>query len=145
MEEDDDKKAIQFAWLEKNGVENKDASLHSSTHSNKAKQLRSSRKQNKGQQSRASYHTELEVDLEIDLHGFHIDDAMVEVAVQIDSLRSAGYTSMRVIHGYSNSSQESIRSALLLHLKSKWNKKVERFFQEPHNHGATCIILKNVS
>ena len=143
MTDKEDSMARQFAWLEKNPVENKDLLSKPSISAKKNCLSRISNKKKKN--TKAPYHTKFKVDSEIDLHGFDIERAMVKVEREMEALISASYTSMRVIHGHSNSSKESIKSVLLWHLKTKWNQKINRFFQEPHNPGSTCILLKSNS
>ncbi len=84
------------------------------------------------------------IDEEIDLHGLAVDEAMAEVESVINRHRMAKSATVRIIHGKSSGTQNSIKGALHRNLQSRWRNQIQNFRTEPGNPGATLILLGRV-
>ena len=83
----------------------------------------------------------IEVDEEVDLHGFSVEEAMVQVELALDRNRPRPGAVLRLIHGHSSGDSGSIRGALRRNLGSVWSRKLRSFRPEPGNPGATLVLL----
>jgi DNA-nicking Smr family endonuclease len=81
------------------------------------------------------------VDMELNLHGFAVDEALLETEQTIQSLSRAGMTRLRVIHGQPRAGGRTIHSELIRHLNGSWREKIREWYKELHNPGATVIVL----
>ena len=82
------------------------------------------------------------VDMELNLHGYAIDEALLEVEQSMKSLVKARMNRLRVIHGQPKGEKRTIYKEIQRNLNKDWRELVERFYQEPHNSGATILVLK---
>lgn len=82
------------------------------------------------------------VDMELNLHGFCVDEALLETEQTIESLSRAGMTRLRVIHGQPRTGGRTIHSELIRLLHGQWREKIREWYKELHNPGATIIVLK---
>ena len=80
------------------------------------------------------------VEEELDLHGLAIDEAMAQVEMALARWRNRPGACIRVIHGKSSGTRDSIKGMLRLNLETRWKGKVATFRQEPANPGATLIF-----
>lgn len=80
------------------------------------------------------------VEEELDLHGLAIDEAMAQVELAMARWRNRPGACIRVIHGKSSGSRDSIKGMLRHNLETRWKGKVAAFRQEPANPGATLIF-----
>ncbi|HKP94676.1 MAG TPA: Smr/MutS family protein [Fibrobacteria bacterium] len=80
------------------------------------------------------------VEEEIDLHGLAIDEAMVQVELALARWRHRPGACLRVIHGQSSGSKDSIKGALRRNLETRWKGRIRLFRQEPGNPGATLVF-----
>ena len=83
----------------------------------------------------------LEVDEEIDLHGFAIDEAMVLVEQALGRWGNHPGACIRIIHGKSAGNHDSIKGKLRYNLETVWKKRVKSFRQEFANTGASLVFL----
>jgi DNA-nicking Smr family endonuclease len=83
-----------------------------------------------------------EVDEEIDLHGLTIAEAMAQVELALARWARGGGR-LRVIHGHSSGTADSIKGALRRNLAGAWKIRIESFRPEPGNPGATLIRVRN--
>jgi DNA-nicking Smr family endonuclease len=84
---------------------------------------------------------ELQVEEELDLHGLAIDEAMVQVQLALARWRNRPGACLRIIHGHSTGTRESIKGMLRRNLEGQWRSQVRVFRQEPGNPGATLVFL----
>ncbi|MDB5106226.1 MAG: Smr domain [Fibrobacteres bacterium] len=84
---------------------------------------------------------EAAVEEEIDLHGLAIDEAMVQVELALARWRNRSGACIRVIHGKSSGTRESIKGMLLHNLETVWKGKVRTFRQEFGNPGSSLVFL----
>lgn len=82
---------------------------------------------------------EYPVDEELDLHGMAVDEALTAAEALLK--RHRGGSTVRLVHGHSNRSHESIRSQLHRALTSVWKIRVKRFRTDFHNPGATLVEI----
>jgi DNA-nicking Smr family endonuclease len=82
---------------------------------------------------------EVTVDEELDLHGMAVDEALAAVDQMLARHRGRPGSVLRVVHGHSNSSPDSIRKRLRLALDTVWKRRVNRYRIDFHNPGATLI------
>lgn len=80
------------------------------------------------------------VEEELDLHGLAIDEAMALVELAFARWRNRPGACIRVIHGKSSGTRDSIKGMLRHNLETRWKGKVDSFRQEPANPGATLIF-----
>ncbi len=129
---EEEKRAFQMEWVNSHPVMKKDEELHSSLPSQKKPVFK----------KRERIFNDSPVDMEIDLHGYAVDEAMVEVECLFQALCKSRYKSLRVIHGLAKQGQATIFSQLSQNIRTIWRNKIENSYQEKHNSGATIIILK---
>lgn len=79
----------------------------------------------------------------LDLHGLAIDEAMVQVELALERWRNRPGACLRVIHGQSSGSRDSIKGTLRRNLETAWKNRIRSFRQEPANPGATLILIGN--
>jgi DNA-nicking Smr family endonuclease len=84
---------------------------------------------------------ETTVDEEIDLHGLAIDEAMVQVELALARWAKRPGACLRVIHGQSSGTRDSIKGALRRNLETLWKNKVQSFRQEFANPGSTLVRM----
>lgn len=84
---------------------------------------------------------ETPVDEEIDLHGLAIDEAMVQVGLALARWGKRPGACLRIIHGQSSGTRDSIKGALRRNLESLWKNKVRSFRQEFANPGSTLVLV----
>ncbi|MDQ3003248.1 MAG: Smr/MutS family protein [Fibrobacterota bacterium] len=102
---------------------------------------------NKGKKRRGSAEPnpvrriETPVDEEIDLHGLAIDEAMVQVELALARWGKRPGACLRIIHGQSSGTRDSIKGALRRNLESSWKNKVRSFRQEFANPGSTLVLV----
>jgi DNA-nicking Smr family endonuclease len=82
---------------------------------------------------------EFPVDEEIDLHGMAVDEALTAAEALLK--RHRGGAVVRLVHGHSNRSHDSIRSQLHRALSSVWKIRVRRFRVDFQNPGATLVEI----
>lgn len=80
------------------------------------------------------------VEEELDLHGLAIDEAMAQVEMALARWRNRPGACIRVIHGKSSGTRDSIKGMLRHNLETRWKGKVATFRQEPANPGATLVF-----
>lgn len=80
------------------------------------------------------------VEEELDLHGMAIDEAMAQVELALARWRIRPGACIRIIHGKSSGSRDSIKGMLRHNLETRWKGKVATFRQEPANPGATLVF-----
>jgi DNA-nicking Smr family endonuclease len=80
------------------------------------------------------------VDEELDLHGLAIDEAMAMVELAFARWRNRPGACIRIIHGKSSGTRDSIKGMLRHNLETRWKGKVDAYRQEPANPGATLIF-----
>ena len=80
------------------------------------------------------------VEEELDLHGLAIDEAMAQVEMALARWRNRPGACIRVIHGKSSGTRDSIKGMLRHNLETRWKGKVAAFRQEPANPGATLVF-----
>jgi DNA-nicking Smr family endonuclease len=83
------------------------------------------------------------VDLEIDLHGLTIEVALNRVSALLKRSDLGGGKVIRLIHGHSNSSDDSIRVQLNRMLTGPWQPRLRDCYSEPKNPGSTLIVLED--
>src|SRR5262245_20340159 len=83
---------------------------------------------------------ETTVEEEIDLHGLAIDEAMVQVELALARWRNRPGSCIRIVHGQSSGSKDSIKGMLRWNLETRWKNRVRTFRQEPGNPGATLVF-----
>ena len=83
----------------------------------------------------------VKVDGELDLHGQTISQALgaVNRFLQRSDLRNGSV--WRVIHGQSNSSEDSIKAQLHHLLRSCGSRRLSDYYLEPLNPGSTLLII----
>lgn len=81
------------------------------------------------------------VEEELDLHGLAIDEAMAQVELALARWRNRPGACLRVIHGQSSGTRESIKGMLRRNLETRWKSQVRVFRQELGNPGATLVFL----
>ncbi len=81
--------------------------------------------------------THIELRDELDLHHFHPRDAKQLIREFIDTARSRGIPSVRIVHGRGRSVLKSI-----VHSELSNNGKVLSFADEHGNWGATIAVLR---
>ncbi len=84
---------------------------------------------------------ETEVDSEIDLHGCAVDEALAQIGLWLDRRYDEPHR-LRVIHGRSAASPDSIRSRVRRNCDSVWRHRLARHFPEKGNPGATILVIK---
>jgi DNA-nicking Smr family endonuclease len=84
---------------------------------------------------------EAPVEEEIDLHGLAIDEAMVQVELALARWRNHPGACLRIIHGKSSGTKDSIKGTLRHNLETRWKNKVRTFRQEIANPGACLVFL----
>jgi DNA-nicking Smr family endonuclease len=82
---------------------------------------------------------EFPVEEELDLHGMAVDEALAAAEALLKRHRTGAV--VRLVHGHSNRSNESIRSQLHRALSSVWKNRVARFRADFHNPGATLVEI----
>jgi DNA-nicking Smr family endonuclease len=80
------------------------------------------------------------VEEELDLHGLAIDEAMAQVEMALARWRNRPGACIRVIHGKSSGTRDSIKGMFRHNLETRWKGKVAAFRQEPANPGATLVF-----
>ena len=135
-----EKQKEQLKWLNTHRVEDKDAQEIIRSNFNKIP-YQDKKKKRKNKQT-SHFKDEISVDLEIDLHGDTIDEAMAKVELNIQSMKKAGYKKLRIIHGIGKNAPHSIAWNLNHLLEGKWKNLLEHFYHENGNEGATLIILR---
>ena len=80
------------------------------------------------------------VEEELDLHGLAIDEAMAQVELALARWRNRPGACIRIIHGKSSGTRDSIKGMLRHNLETRWKGKVAGFRQEPANPGATLVF-----
>ncbi|GEM_PF-1502608 len=90
--------------------------------------------------SKAPFRLQAQVDEEIDLHGLAIDEAMVLVEQALARWRNRPGACIRIIHGKSSGTKDSIKGMLRLNLETRWKNRVRSFRQEPANPGASLVF-----
>lgn len=78
---------------------------------------------------------------DLDLHGLAIDEAMVQAELALARWRNRPGACIRIIHGKSSGTRESIKGALKHNLETRWKNRVASFRQEAANPGATLVFL----
>jgi DNA-nicking Smr family endonuclease len=79
---------------------------------------------------------------ELDLHGQTIDAAMRQVHALVSRSNLPGGSVIRIIHGYSNAGEDSIKVQLQRLLQGSLATRIQDFYLEPFNPGATLIVLE---
>jgi DNA-nicking Smr family endonuclease len=82
------------------------------------------------------------VDEELDLHGFAIDEGLVEIDIFLDMARKYKLACVRVVHGMGPEHGPSLRKAIRRYLATLGKSRVDRLETEPHNAGAVIIYPK---
>jgi DNA-nicking Smr family endonuclease len=80
------------------------------------------------------------VEEELDLHGLAIDEAMAQVEMALARWRNRPGACIRVIHGKSSGTRDSIKGMFRHNLETRWKGKVAAYRQEPANPGATLVF-----
>lgn len=134
MTKPDQNRLELLAWLSRHPVPDKDAGLPPARPAprRRPKQKASARPRPFGGP---------EADLELDLHGCALDEAMAKVEMAIEGLRRAGKHTLRVIHGHSGTGPGTIRGELGRRLRTRWNHQVEEAKRDPGNPGSTVLKL----
>ncbi len=81
------------------------------------------------------------VDEEMDLHGLTIDEAIAQVELWLEQFSHLPGARLRVVHGRSGHSRDTIRGRIYWCAKTVWKGKLKAYYQEPHNSGATILVL----
>ena len=81
------------------------------------------------------------VEEEFDLHGMAVDEAMAAAEQLLERHRGKPGTIVRLVHGHSNSSPDSIRKSLHRNLATVWKRRVKRYRLDFHNPGATLVEI----
>ena len=82
---------------------------------------------------------EFPVDEELDLHGMAVDEALAAVDGMLARHRGRPGAMLRIVHGQSNPSPDSIRKRLRLSLDTVWKNRVRRLRADFLNPGATLV------
>ncbi len=85
----------------------------------------------------------IRADLELDLHGLTIEVALNKVMALLRRKDLRGGTVVRIIHGRSNTSDDSIRVQVGRMLNGPWMHRLRDVYGEPKNPGATLIVLED--
>ena len=80
-----------------------------------------------------------EVDEDVDLHGLVISEAMAQAEMAIARWSRTPDACIRLIHGASSGTRESIKGALRRNLETVWKGRIRGFKPEPGNPGATLV------
>jgi DNA-nicking Smr family endonuclease len=94
----------------------------------------------RGEPPKIASRPEIAVEEEIDLHGLAIDEAMVQVELALARWKNRPGSCIRIVHGQSSGSKDSIKGMLRWNLETRWKNRVRAFRQEPGNPGATLVF-----
>ncbi len=83
----------------------------------------------------------IEADEDLDLHGLGIAEALAQAEMALSRWSRAGGR-LRLIHGHSSGSADSIKGALRRNLESVWKGRIESYRPEPGNPGATLVKVR---
>ncbi len=92
-------------------------------------------------ESRSLAYAERPADLEIDLHGFTVDEAEYEFERALKELDIRGLKSLRLIHGGRSGQYGPVKQKLDYLIYRVYKSKIARVLRDPHNDGATWIEL----
>ena len=147
------KKEIQLNWIDTHGAPDKDRdALGTAAKKDSAnKKLRPSDKPVSGKKKTKKHETvhtaktprpEKQVDVELDLHGMYIDEALAEVEHHLRMLSRSRGGWLRLIHGQPRREVFSIYAQVRQNLDARWKKWIRHHYQESHNTGATLVQVK---
>lgn len=83
----------------------------------------------------------VKVDLELDLHGLTIEAALARVQSFLNSDKMRAGMVIRLIHGRSNRSDDSIRTQVKRFLEVRYQSSLSDVYEEPANPGATLMVV----
>jgi DNA-nicking Smr family endonuclease len=84
------------------------------------------------------------IDEDLDLHGLAIDEAMVQVEQALARYRRGVSACIRIIHGKSSGTHDSIKGSLRRNLETRWSNRIRSFRPESGNPGATLVFLGQI-
>jgi DNA-nicking Smr family endonuclease len=79
---------------------------------------------------------------EMDLHGLTIEAALRQFNKLLSSTQWPPSAVIRIIHGHSNTGEDSIKMQLHRQLQGPLSHRIQDFYLEPFNPGATLIVLE---
>jgi hypothetical protein len=82
-----------------------------------------------------------DADEDLDLHGLSIAEALAQADLALARWSRSGGR-LRLIHGHSSGSADSIKGALRRNLDSVWKSRIESSRPEPGNPGATLVKVR---
>jgi len=82
---------------------------------------------------------DFKVEEELDLHSMAVDEALAAVDELLERHRRSPGSVLRIVHGHSNSSPDSIRKSLYRNLTTVWKRRVKRYRLDINNPGATLV------
>ena len=133
-----DFKQQQIEWLQTNAMPNKDSSFQFPNNS----KHQSSKKQSKPSTKPVWFLDDEKVDLELDLHGLAIEEAMILVERELELAVKSNYRIIRVIHGSNKQTKDCIYNYFFTNIKGKWNRYINKHRFDNHNRGATLLYTK---
>jgi DNA-nicking Smr family endonuclease len=125
---------IQIAWMERNFVPDKDANAKFAP--------KYVKKNAKRKNSNHPDGWKLPVpDEEVDLHGLTVDEAIAEIDIRLDAMKSVGYRCLRVVHGGGNPGYGPIKKTLDRQFRGPWKHRVRQILVEPGNSGSSLVVI----
>jgi DNA-nicking Smr family endonuclease len=131
--EESDARSLQMEHLERYGIFDKDAATPPTKDQHKRK--------TKQKKTKHSIYDE-ESDLELDLHGYTVDETLALVEEHLELMEAHRLKTLRLIHGGGHPSYGPLKRALDRNIRSRWNHRVRAFYTERWNAGSSILVLK---
>ena len=125
----------QLDHLSRNPIPRKEEDSLSTKHHLSSKHKRKNQKK---------YYFEELVDYEVDLHGFTLEEIEFELMNAFEICERSGYNKFRIIHGGTLQRMVPIKKEINRLLKTKFKRRFTRRYYEPHNQGATIILIQEL-
>lgn len=134
----EEEEEIQWQWMEKNLVFDKDLNNELLFKKSKMGGKHQKKKTTRRQASSPFGPPEQE----IDLHGCEGGEALEKIDSLIKSMVPSGYKVLRIIHGGGNAKYGSVKHSIDTHIKTKLKHLIEFYALEPNNPGSSILKIK---
>jgi DNA-nicking Smr family endonuclease len=127
----------QLNHLEDFGVINKDILEQKTLDPHKKKPTK---KELKASQSRI--YSERAADVDLDLHGYSVEESIALVEMTFEMMKAHQLRTLRIVHGGGRPGYGPVKKALDLEFKTRLKGLIRSNTVEPHNSGASFLLLK---
>jgi DNA-nicking Smr family endonuclease len=121
------------------------ASSFNNTNNSSSSSSSSNTRAGKKNKKRRSAYTETECDVQTDLHGLTVEEALYRIEEYMHMMQKAGLSTLRIVHGGGHSGFGPIKKALYRNFKGKWRHFMVAFGLEQGNAGSTLVHIKQAN